>query len=89
MQLTRSLSSVTALLAVATLGLSACADTPTALMRRSTNASLALELSSADAAAGSRIGVAVRLDPSTKSVAGIQGSLRFDPGRLALSLIHI
>ncbi len=83
MQLTRSLSSVTALLAVATLGLSACADTPTALMRRSTNASLALELSSADAAAGSRIGVAVRLDPSTKSVAGIQGSLRFDPARLA------
>jgi len=83
MQLNRSLSTLTALLATASLGLTACSSEPTALTRRSLDeAVVMLELSSANAAAGSRVGVAVRLDAAGK-VAGIQGTLRFDPTRLA------
>ena len=82
MQLNRSLSTLTALLATASLGLTACSSEPTALARRSLDeAAVMLELSSASTPAGARVGVAVRLDAATK-VAGIQGTLRFDPSRL-------
>lgn len=83
MQLNRSLSTLAALLATASLGLTACSSEPTALTRRSLDeAAVMLELSSASTPAGARVGVAVRLDAATK-VAGIQGTLRFDPSRLA------
>lgn len=83
MQLNRSLSTLTALFATATLGLAACSSEPTALTRRSLDdAAVALELSSASVATGGRVSVAVRFDAAT-AVAGMQGKLRFDPARLA------
>lgn len=84
MQLSRSLSTLTALLATATLGLSACSSEPTATARPSLDeAAVALELSSANAVVGSRVAIAVRLDAPLTKVAGIQGTLQFDPARLA------
>ena len=83
MQLSRSFSTLTALLATATLGLAACSTEPTALTRRSLDdAAVALELSSASVATGGRVSIAVRFDAAT-AVAGMQGKLRFDPTRLA------
>lgn len=83
MQLSRSFSTLTALLATATLGLAACSTEPTALARPSLDeAAVALELSSAGVSTGDRVAIAVRFDAATK-VAGMQGKLRFDPTRLA------
>lgn len=75
-------SRLSAFALLAAVGLGACSDEPLSLGQRPTDASLALEVSSADASIGSRIGVAVRIDAALTPVSGIQGVLRFDPSRL-------
>jgi hypothetical protein len=81
MNLSRS-SKLPALVLAAALGLGACSDEPLSVGKRPSAAALALEISSANAAVGSRVGVALRIDAALTPVAGIQGVLRFDPSRL-------
>ena len=64
--------------------MTACSDEPTsvAASRPIAKAALTLAVSSANAGVGSRVGVAVKFDAPLLSVAGIQGTLKFDPNRL-------
>src|SRR5262245_3327844 len=84
MQITRTFSKLTAMAAVASIGLTACSDDPTAVgTHPNATAAVTLELSSANAAVGSRVAVAVKFDAPMVSVAGIQGQLKFDPSHLS------
>lgn len=78
---TRSFTKLTAFVAVASLGLGACADSPTLAGRAQLQtAPLALSISSRSAESGERVAVGVTLGAS--DAAGIQGTLRFDAARL-------
>jgi len=78
---TRSFTKLTAFVAVASLGLGACADSPILGGRAQLQtAPLALSISSRGAEAGERVAVGVTLESS--DAAGIQGTLRFDAARL-------
>lgn len=57
-------------------------DLATATRPSATEVPVTLEVSSARAAAGSRIAVAVKLDVTPGTTGGIQGALEFDPSRL-------
>ena len=84
MILIRSLSKMPALALAAAFGLAACSDEPAPLaLRAAQDAQLSLEVSSASARVGSRVGVALRVNAPTLSVAGIQGTIRFNPAELA------
>ena len=84
MILSRSFIKLPAAALAAAIGLTACSDEPTSLSRVALDGTqLSLEVSSANAAVGTRVGVAVRIDARPASIAGIQGTLRFDPARLA------
>ena len=84
MMFNRSIPKLAALVAASAFGLAACADqTPTTGARASVNeVPLTLEVSSATAATGSRIAVAVKLDAMPGAVGGVQGALEFDPSLL-------
>ncbi len=83
MKFSRNLAKLPAVVLAASLGVAACADEPMSAFGRPGSAlPIALELSSARAAVGSRVAVAVTLGDVVGSTGGIQGDLEFDPSRL-------
>jgi hypothetical protein len=83
MKFSRNFAKLPAVVLAASLGVAACADEPMSAFGRPGSAlPIALELSSARAAVGSRVAVAVTLGDVVGSTGGIQGDLEFDPSRL-------
>ncbi|HYW52192.1 MAG TPA: cohesin domain-containing protein, partial [Gemmatimonadaceae bacterium] len=74
---------LTALGVVASLGVTACSDQPATgtLPARVTSVPLSIQVSSATAALGARVAVAVSLDQPA-SAGGVQGTLTYDASRL-------
>ena len=84
MMFNRSIPKLAALVAVSALGLAACSDQDPATAARPSlkEVPLTVEVSSANAPAGSKIAVALKLDVTPGTTGGIQGALEFDPSRL-------
>jgi hypothetical protein len=84
MKFIRTMPKLATLVAASALGLAACSDQEqTTASRPSLNeVPVTLEVSSATAARGSRIAVAVKLDVAPGSAGGVQGAVEFDPSAL-------
>ena len=84
MPLSRSFIKLAALVVAAAVGTTACTEEPLAVTSLvATDAAVELEVSSATASVGDRVGVAVVFDSPVANVAGIQGTLKYDTSRLA------